>query len=79
MVSPDRKTLLALTGGYNRVYTTGVPPPPYPWHDPDSNEYWFIYDISAPLPVKKQVVEIANTYNGIVFDPSRPCVRASSM
>jgi DNA-binding beta-propeller fold protein YncE len=23
-----------------------------------------------PTPVKKQVVQIANTYNGIVFDPS---------
>ncbi len=30
----------------------------------------FIYDISTNTPVKKQVVKIANTYNGIVFDPS---------
>ena len=70
VVSPDRKTLLVLTSGYNRVYTTGVPPPPYPWYGPDSNEYVFIYDISAPMPVKKQVVQIANTYSGMVFDPS---------
>ena len=36
----------------------------------DSNEYVFIYDISATTPIKKQVVQIPNTYNGIVFDPS---------
>ncbi len=30
----------------------------------------FIYDISTPTPVQKQVVQIPNTYNGIVFDPS---------
>ena len=30
----------------------------------------FIYDISAIQPVKKQVVQIPNTYSGIVFDPS---------
>ena len=70
VLSPDHKTLLVLTSGYNRVYTTGVPPPPYPWYGPDSNEYVFIYDISAPMPVKKQVVQIANTYSGMVFDPS---------
>jgi len=70
VVSPDRKTLLVLTSGYNRVYTLGVPAPPYPWYGPDSNEYVFIYDISTPTPIKKQVVEIANTHNGIVFDPS---------
>ncbi len=66
VVSPDQKTLLVLTSGYNRVYNTNTPIP----HWPDSNEYVFIYDISTPTPVKKQVVQIPNTYNGIVFDPS---------
>ena len=66
VVSPDRKTLLVLTSGYNRFYNTNTPMP----HWPDSNEYVFIYDISTPTPVKKQVVHIPNTYNGIVFDPS---------
>jgi len=37
-VSPDHKTLLVLTSGYNRVYALGVPAPPYPWYGPDSNE-----------------------------------------
>ncbi len=70
VVSPDRKTMLVLTSGFNRVYALGVPPPPYPWYVPDSNEYVFIYDISTPVPVKKQVVQVANAYHGIVFDPS---------
>ncbi|MFI5329985.1 MAG: bifunctional YncE family protein/alkaline phosphatase family protein [Desulfobaccales bacterium] len=66
VVSPDHKTLLVLTSGYNRLYNTKTPVP----HWPDSNEYVFIYDISTATPVKKQVVQIPNTYNGIVFDPS---------
>ena len=61
VVSPDRKTMLVLTSGFNRVYSLGVPAPPYPWYVPDSNEYVFIYDISKPAPVKTQVVEIANS------------------
>jgi DNA-binding beta-propeller fold protein YncE len=66
VVSPDHKTLLVLTSGYNRVYNTNTPRP----YGPDSNEYVFIYDISTPTPLKKQVVQIPNTYNGMVFDPS---------
>jgi hypothetical protein len=31
VVSPDGKTLLVLTSGYNRVYT-GTPTAPYPWN-----------------------------------------------
>src|ERR1035437_7261653 len=70
VLSPDRKTMLVLTSGFNRVYSLGVPAPPYPLHTPDSNEYVFIYDISKQAPVKTQVVQIANSYHGIVFDPS---------
>ncbi|MBU5635301.1 bifunctional YncE family protein/alkaline phosphatase family protein [Geomonas sp. Red69] len=69
VTSPDNKTLLVLTSGYNRVYTS-TPTAPYPWYTPDSNEYVFIYDISSGTPVKKQVVQVPNSYNGIVFDPS---------
>ena len=69
VVSPDKKTLLVLTSGYNRVYTS-TPSTPYPWYTPYSNEYVFIYDISTNTPIKKQVVQIPNTYNGIAFDPS---------
>jgi DNA-binding beta-propeller fold protein YncE len=68
-VSPDHKTLLVLTSGYNRVYTT-APSLPYPWNVPDSNEYVFVYDISTAAPIRTQVLQIANTYFGIAFDPS---------
>lgn len=35
----------------------------------DSNEYLFIYDISTQTTIKKQAVQIPDTYKGIVFDP----------
>ena len=66
VVSPDHRTLLVLTSGYNRVFDTNTPRP----SPSDSNEYVFVYDISNSMPVKKQVVQIPNTYNGMVFDPS---------
>ena len=72
IVSPDKKTMLVLTSGYNRVFRTDGHPDPFgtymSW--PDSQEHVFIYDISAGVAVKKQVVAVPNTYNGIAFDPS---------
>ena len=77
VVSPDGKTLLILTSGYNRVYRTdavnGVLPPDamgtyFDW--PDSTEYVFVYDISSNAPVQKQVIKVPNTYSGIAWDPS---------
>jgi YVTN family beta-propeller protein len=67
--SPDRKTLLILTSGYNLWnYPSGSKAGQT---DPTaSNEYVFVYDISNKIPVKKQVLQVPNTYNGIVFDPS---------
>ncbi|MGA2589558.1 MAG: hypothetical protein ABSH32_06565 [Bryobacteraceae bacterium] len=62
VVSPDQKTLLVLCSGFNVVFNPAAPP--------TSSQFVFIYDISANQPVKKQVVPIPNTYNGIVFDPS---------
>ena len=71
VVSPDHNTLLVLTSGYNRVYPAGMPTPPYPWSAADSNEYVFIYDISKQTPsYTPQVLQIPNSYHGIVFDPS---------
>jgi YVTN family beta-propeller protein len=70
VVSPDEKTLAVLTSGYNRVF--------YPYgtnanamNPADSTEYVFIYDISSGAADKApQVVQIPNSYHGIVFDPS---------
>ena len=79
VTSPDRKTLLVLTSGYNLVNFSTKPQPGGPnnptpqlgdQNDADSNEYVFVYDISKLLPVKKQVIHVPNTYAGIVFDPT---------
>ena len=65
-ISPDNKTLLVLTSGFNRVYQG-----PFPLFDPlMSNEYIFIFDITNHSPVFKQAVPIPNAYHGIVWDPS---------
>jgi DNA-binding beta-propeller fold protein YncE len=63
-LSPDGKTMLVLTSGYNRVVdATGS-------NIPDqSNEYIFVFDVSHGAPVQKQVLQIANTFMGIVFAP----------
>jgi DNA-binding beta-propeller fold protein YncE len=80
VVSPDKKTLLVLTSGFNRVFRTDGVPDAFGsyinWLD--SQEYVFIYDISKNVPVKKQVVTVPNTYNGIVFDPSGTAFYVSS-
>jgi len=80
VVSPDKKTLLVLTSGYNRVFRTDGVPDAYGayFNWPDSKEYVFIYDISTNTPIKKQVVTVPNTYNGIVFDPSGMAFYVSS-
>ncbi len=69
VTSPDHRTLLILTSGYNLVNNSSGPTLGSQ-NNADSNEYVFIYDISKPLPVKKQVIQVPNTYAGIVFDPS---------
>jgi len=72
-VSPDRKTLLVLTSGFNRLFNSNIQPSGSalaPYNVADSSEYVFIYDISTPVPNQKQVVQLPVTYNGIVFDPS---------
>jgi len=35
-----------------------------------TTDWVFVYDITNPVPVQKQVIQVTNTYNGIVFDPS---------
>ena len=71
VVSPDYKTLVVLTSGFNRYYDVENPPVGQtPWDPAYSNEYAFIYDISSRAPEKKQVVQFPNTYHGIVFDPN---------
>jgi YVTN family beta-propeller protein len=63
-VSPDKATLLVLTSGFNRN------------NDAEGNvivaessEYVFVYDISRQPPVKKQVLQVPNTFAGIAWAP----------
>lgn len=80
VVSPDKKTLLVLTSGYNRVFRTDGKPDAFGtyFNWPDSQEYVFVYDISTEKPVKKQVIMVPNTYYGMVFDPSGTAFYVSS-
>jgi DNA-binding beta-propeller fold protein YncE len=64
VVSPDKKTMLVLTSGFNRVNGTDGKPIPEA-----SNEYVFVYDISTHTANKKQVLQVPNTFAGIAFSP----------
>ncbi len=64
LTSPDGKTLLVLTSGYNRIYDRLGRMIPS-----DSEEYVFVYDISRDRPRPEQVLRVPNTYMGIAFSP----------
>ena len=64
-LSPEGRTLLILTSGYNRN------------HGPDgkdvaalSNEYVFVYDVAGLAPVKRQVIQVPDTFLGLAWAPS---------
>src|SRR5690349_12053811 len=65
VVSPDGKTMLVLTSGYNLLDSSSGSRIPA-----DSTQFVFVYDISGNAPAKKQVIQVPNTYSGIVFDPT---------
>ena len=62
VTSPDGRTLLVLTSGYNY------------WDLPGGiftyDEFVFVYDISGGRPVKTQVLRIPYSFMGIAFAPS---------
>ncbi len=64
VVSPDKKTLLVLTSGYNRMNSSAGTRIAQ-----DSTQYVFVFDISHKTPVQKQAIRVPNTYSGMVFDP----------
>ncbi len=65
VVSPDKKTLLVLTSGYNRLNNSAGQRVAR-----DSTQFVFVFDISHKTPVQTQAIRVPNTYCGIVFDPS---------
>ncbi len=64
-LSPDAKTLLILTSGFNLVFGRDGKPIPAM-----SNEYVFVFDVSGPTPVQMQAIPVRNTFLGLAWAPS---------
>jgi DNA-binding beta-propeller fold protein YncE len=64
-LSPDGKTLLVLTSGFNRMFGADGHPVLA-----DSKEYVFAYDVSGPAPRQVQVLPIADSFIGLAWAPS---------
>jgi YVTN family beta-propeller protein len=82
-LSPDGTALLILTTGYNTGFNTqgadGAPilyPALYPLTGLPSStltpnaEWVFVYDVRGAKPKQKQLINIPNTYHGLIWDPS---------
>jgi YVTN family beta-propeller protein len=65
VVSPNHRTLLVLTSGYNLMSNAAGDTIPG-----DSTEFVFVFDITHRIPIQAQALQVPNTYHGIVFDPS---------
>ncbi len=63
-ISPDGKTLLILTSGYNLLNDSAGKR-----DKENSTEYVFVYDISGPQPVKRQALQIQNSFDGLAWNP----------
>jgi hypothetical protein len=68
VTSPDHNTLLVLTSGDNLLNAKSGPNAGQEIAA-DSTEFVFVYDISKLTPVQTQVIQVPNTYQGIVLDP----------
>jgi WD40 repeat protein len=79
-LSPDGKTLLVLTSGYNQNFKTESGSSlTYPVLDPTTGkpstvttskaEWVFVFDVSSGKLVKRQQINIPNTYNGLTWSP----------
>ena len=64
-LSPDGRTLLILSSGYNLYFDKAGKQVPAM-----SEEYVFVFDVSGPRPVRRQVILVPNTFLGIAWDPS---------
>ena len=63
-LSPDGKTLLIVTSGFNRVF--GLDGKVIP---DQSREYVFVWDVSGPTPVQRQALAIDNAFLGLAWAP----------
>ncbi len=64
VASPDHKTLVVLTSGYNTIQTAAGA-----FDSAASSEYIFFYDIASGAPRQTQVIQIPTAYAGIAFSP----------
>src|SRR5580658_1298776 len=64
-LSPNGKTLLILTSGFNRYHG-----PDGKFIDDMSDEYVFVFDVSGVRPIQKQVIKVANTFLGLAWTPN---------
>jgi DNA-binding beta-propeller fold protein YncE len=65
LVSPDGKTLLILTSGYNLNANEAGQEDPL-----TSTEFVFVFDISTGTPVQRQALPVPNTFGGIAWAPN---------
>ena len=68
-LSPNGRTLLILTSGYNSQNFTSGPSEGSP-NPAESNEYVFVYDVSGHKPWLQQVLQVPNAFDGLVWNPS---------
>ncbi len=80
-LSPDGRTLLVLTSGYNTgFFTTSGAPITTPYIDPvtgrnaaakDGQFQWvFVFDVSSGALQKKQQIALPNAFDGLAWDPA---------
>jgi DNA-binding beta-propeller fold protein YncE len=63
-LSPDGRTLLILTSGFNRMFGPDGKILPQ-----RSGEYVFVYEVSGETPVKRQALILPDTFLGIAWAP----------
>ena len=64
-LSPDGRTLLILTSGYNLVFGTDGKPTPAM-----STEFVFVFDVSGDAPVQRQAIGIRYSFLGLAGGPA---------
>ena len=63
-LSPDGRTLLVLTTGYNYVVDANGKELPK-----DSTQFIFVFDVTSGTPVQRQILQVSNSFVGIAFAP----------
>ncbi|MEI2771052.1 MAG: hypothetical protein V9G98_10080, partial [Candidatus Competibacter sp.] len=80
-LSPDGKTLLVLTSGYNQGFKNETTDEPFSYAvlDPitgkptetkvEKSEWVFVYEVGSGTPSKRQQISIPNTFVGLAWAP----------